>query len=90
MYTNTIEEKPLVRLFVNTDNVAIQELLAARQRHDPRAQTALVLLRSVKALLTTAAEGKSTDLSEALDGISQTIHVLLNRDQDNHQSGTHS
>jgi molecular chaperone HtpG len=79
MYTNTIEEKPLVRLFVNTDNGAIQELLAARKRHDPRAQTALVLLRSVKALLTTAAEGKSTDLSEALNGISETIHVLLNQ-----------
>jgi molecular chaperone HtpG len=79
MYTETIEERPPVRLFVNTDNPAIQELLAARKRHDPRAQTALVLLRSVKALLTTAAEGKSTDLSEALDGISETITVLLGR-----------
>jgi molecular chaperone HtpG len=77
LYTNTIEEKPVVRLFINTDNQAIQELLAARKRQDPRAQTALVLLRSVKALLTTAAEGKSTDLSEALNGISETIHVLL-------------
>ncbi len=80
MYTNTIEERDPVRLFVNTDNPAIQELLAARHRHDPRAQTALVLLRSIKALLTTAAEGKSTDLSEALDGISETIHVLLHTD----------
>jgi molecular chaperone HtpG len=80
MYTNTIETRDPIRLFVNTDNPAIQELLAARRRQDPRAQTALVLLRSIKALLTTAAEGKSADLSEALDGVSETIHVLLSHD----------
>jgi molecular chaperone HtpG len=88
MYTNTIEERDPIRLFVNTDNPAIQELIAARHRHDPRAQTALVLLRSIKALLTTAAEGKSTDLSEALDGISETIHVLLTNDSPPPVGGT--
>jgi molecular chaperone HtpG len=77
MYTNTIDERPPVRLFVNMSNPAIAELLAARRRQDPRAHTALVLLRSVKALLTTAAEGRSTDLSEALDGISSCMKALL-------------
>jgi molecular chaperone HtpG len=77
MYTSQVDERPPVRLFVNMDNPAITALLAARKQHDPRAQSALVLLRSVKALLTTAAEGKGNDLSEALDGISATVNALL-------------
>jgi molecular chaperone HtpG len=77
LYTSQIEERAPVRLFVNVDNPAIEALLQARRRHDPKAQTALVLLRSVKALLTSAADGKTSDLSEALDGVSDTIRVML-------------
>jgi molecular chaperone HtpG len=85
MYTDTIEEAPPARLFINVDNTAIGALLAARAAQNPRAHDAVRLLRSVKALMTTAAEGRSIDLNDALDGISSTVTTLLGEPSAHHE-----
>ncbi len=78
MYTEQIEERPPVRLFVNLGNPAIRQLLDARRHHHPGVMKAVRLLRSVKSLLTPSAEGRSgTDVADALDGISETVTALL-------------
>jgi molecular chaperone HtpG len=78
MYTEKIEERPEVRLFVNMANPAITQLLAARREHRDGVIAALRLLRAVKALLTSSSQNRpSHDIAEALESVSATVSTLL-------------
>ncbi len=90
LYTNTIEERPPVQLFVNVDNPAIAELLKRRGTAsdgslnggatDRASEPAFALLRSVKALLAAPvadSDRSSNEIAAALDQISHTVGLLL-------------
>lgn len=75
MFTNSIDDRPAARLYVNLDCPAIHALLSAP---DDRRDLALEFLRGLASLSTEPQQaGRFMDVDEALERLSSAIQTLL-------------
>lgn len=77
-FTATITSTATTKLYINLNNVAIRDLLAAFHAGDSRVQQASQLLKALKIIMAGRdSQHHSLDLTKALHDITQTLQHLL-------------